>query len=64
MYFVVEGEEMVVYYMGGLFYCFNGGGMMVLYVGVGESVWVRVVILDGENNIVWESSFLGFLLYI
>lgn len=60
---VVEGEEMAAYYTGGSSHCSNGGGMTVLHVGAGESVWVRVATSDGENNIAWESSFSGFLLY-
>lgn len=54
---------MVVYYIGDFMYCFNGGGMVIFYVNVGDSVWVRVRLFDGGNGIVWESSFLGFFLY-
>lgn len=64
MEIVVEGVVKGMYYIGDLIYYFNGGGMVVVYVDVGDCVWVRVVIIDGENDIVWESSFLGFLLYL
>lgn len=60
---VVEGVEKGAYYTGGSSHCSNGGGMSVVHLKSGERVWVRVATSDGENNIAWESSFSGFLLY-
>lgn len=60
---VVEGVEKGAYYTGGASHCSNGGGVSVVRLKAGERVWVRVATSDGENNIAWESSFSGFLLY-
>ncbi|XP_061171046.1 complement C1q-like protein 3 [Saccostrea echinata] len=60
---VVEGNVMAGHYTGDSTNCSNGGGMAVLHINAGDSVWVRVQTSDGTNGIAWESSFSGFLLY-
>ena len=60
---VVEGVVKAAHLTGDSTYCSNGGGMAILHVNAGDSVWVRVQTSDGTNNIAWESSFAGFLLY-
>ncbi|XP_062619043.1 complement C1q-like protein 3 [Saccostrea cucullata] len=60
---VVEGKVMAAHYTGDDTHCSNGGGMAVLHINDGDSVWVRVQTTDGTNGIAWESSFSGFLLY-
>ena len=60
---VVEGVVKAAHYTGDTNNCSNGGGMAILHVNAGDSVWVRVRSSDGANNVAWESSFAGFLLY-
>ena len=60
---VVEGVVKAAHYTGDSSHCSNGGGMSIVHVNAGDSVWVRVETSDGTNNIAWESSFAGFLLY-
>lgn len=60
---VVEGAVKATHYIGDSTHYSNGGGMAVIHVDAGDCVWVRVATTDGENNIAWESSFSGFLLY-
>ncbi|XP_062608248.1 complement C1q-like protein 4 [Saccostrea cucullata] len=42
---------------------YNGGGMTIVHVNAGDSVWVRLGTQRGTNFFGWESSFSGFLLY-
>lgn len=60
---VVEGAVKGTHYIGDSTHYSNGGGMAVVHVDAGDCVWVRVATTDGENDIAWESSFSGFLLY-
>ena len=60
---VVEGVLKAAHYTGGSINCSNGGGMAIVHVNAGDSVWVRVRTTEGKNYIGWESSFTGFLLY-
>lgn len=60
---VVEGVVKGTHYIGDSTHYSNGGGMAVVHVDAGDCVWVRVATADGENDIAWESSFSGFLLY-
>ena len=60
---VVEGVVKAAHYTGDTNNCSNGGGMAILHVNAGDSVWVRVRSSDDANNVAWESSFAGFLLY-
>lgn len=59
----MEGVSKAAHYTGDSTHCSNGGGMAVLHVNAGDSVWVRVRSSDGVNGVAWESSFSGFLLY-
>lgn len=38
--------------------------MVVVYVNVGDIVYVRVRLVESGILIGWESSFLGFFLYL
>ncbi|XP_062602899.1 complement C1q tumor necrosis factor-related protein 3-like [Saccostrea cucullata] len=61
---LVEGVQKSVHYAGTVVrFCANGGGMTIVHVNAGDSVWVRLATTDGVNNFAWESSFSGFLLY-
>ncbi|XP_062585172.1 complement C1q-like protein 4 [Saccostrea cucullata] len=62
---VVEGVRKGGHYVqshtpGGYY---NGGGMTIVHVNAGDSVWVRLGTQHGTNSFGWESSFSGFLLY-
>lgn len=60
---MVEGAVMGTHYMAQSSYYSNGGGMAVVHVNAGDSVWVRVRTAENGTLIGWESSFSGFLLY-
>nr|XP_034332965.1 complement C1q-like protein 4 [Crassostrea gigas] len=60
---MVEGAVMGTHYMAQSTYYSNGGGMAVVHVNAGDSVWVRVRTAESGTLIGWESSFSGFLLY-
>ncbi|XP_062589333.1 complement C1q tumor necrosis factor-related protein 3-like [Saccostrea cucullata] len=60
---LVEGVRKRAHLAGGVHYCSNGGGMTIVHVNAGDSVWVRLSTTDGNNNFGYESSFSGFLLY-
>ncbi|XP_062608247.1 uncharacterized protein LOC134270088 [Saccostrea cucullata] len=60
---IVEGVSKGGHYAYSPTGCANGGGMTIVHVNAGDSVWVRLSVSDGTNHFGWESSFSGFLLY-
>ncbi|XP_062603524.1 complement C1q-like protein 4 [Saccostrea cucullata] len=60
---VVEGVRRTGHFVYSKESCANGGGMTIVHVNAGDSVWVRLSASDGVNAFGWESSFSGFLLY-
>ncbi|XP_062603525.1 caprin-2-like [Saccostrea cucullata] len=58
---VSKGGHFVQSHTPGGYY--NGGGMTIVHVNAGDSVWVRLGTPHGANSFGWESSFSGFLLY-
>ncbi|XP_062585176.1 complement C1q tumor necrosis factor-related protein 5-like [Saccostrea cucullata] len=60
---VVEGVGRAGHFVYSKEVCANGGGMTIVHVNAGDSVWVRLSVSDGVNAFGWESSFSGFLLY-